>query len=887
MTTTRQACENVLRRWVQGSQRRARIVLLLAAALAIVCAIYVQGNLIVDTNSENLISEKLPWRRMVMELDQLFPDLSSSLVVVIESHAPELADEAQRKLVTALSARKDVINDVFALETEPFFRRNGLLYLDLPSLQTLSDDLTRAQPFLGALRADLSLHGLFTLLGRALERPADAPQIAAALPRIAEAVAAAREQRFHRLSWSELTMPAGDVAGPTAMRFIELAPNLDYASLRPAHNVISTVRSIAAQLQLTPDHDVTVRLTGSVAMEDEELMSTARGAGLALIGALAAVIVLLYLTLRSFALVAATLATVLFGLLVTAAFASLAIGHLNLISIAVGVLYVGLGINYALYLCMEYRELLGQHVPQRDAMPLAACFVGGFMLVCVASASAGFLAFVPTSFTAIAELGVITAFGMVAAVLSTLTLLPALLTVWRPRAKKVQLVLEQEDLLSRLLHWPAGRAHVVLAVGALALLAGLLLAPRVTFDPDPLNLRDPRSESVATFRRLQSNPDVPTITLSALTPDAQSAQSLVEKIQALPLVARAMSINDFIPQQQPEKLAIIGDLALVLGPQFESGGEKPAIIARPDDRESLEALVKELQRTSQQPDSALVANAKALLTELQRFQVQMNAAGEVGGERLLQSLRESVLGTLPARLDALTESLQAEPVSLADLPRSLVSRWISDNGMHRVEIWPRELLDNTERMQRFVDQVREVAPNAVGPALISLESGHAVVSAFRTAFLYSLVAISILLLVLLRNVVDALLALLPLAAAMTLTLAIMVIFDMKLNFANVIALPLILGVGIDYGVYIVQRGRASDIGTKIFQSGAARAVLSGGLITVASFGNLMWSSHPGTRSLGLVLALGLGLALFCALVFLPSLLLLRQRRRALRARKAA
>ncbi|HWK49373.1 MAG TPA: MMPL family transporter, partial [Steroidobacter sp.] len=235
---------------------------------------------------------------------------------------------------------------------------------------------------------------------------------------------------------------------------------------------------------------------------------------------------------------------------------------------------------------------------------------------------------------------------------------------------------------------------------------------------------------------------------------------------------------------------------------------------------------------------------------------------------------------------ALTDSLQAGPVALADLPRSLFVRWVSGNGIYRVEIWPREVLDRTGRMQQFVDQVLEVAPNAVGPALISLESGHAVVSAFRVAFLYSFVAISILLLVLLRNVVDALLALLPLAVAMILTLALMVIFDMKLNFANVIALPLILGVGIDYGVYIVQRGRARNVGTTIFQSGAARAVLSGGLITVASFGNLMWSSHPGTRSLGLVLALGLGLALLCALVFLPSLILLWQRRRALSAQRS-
>jgi len=879
-------CDNVLRRWSQASQDHARVVLALVVAIAIACAVYVQGHFNVDTNSQNLISEKLPWRREVQQLDRLFPQLSNTLVVVIESRTPELADEAQRQLVKALSTRKDVITDVFAFETEPFFRRNGLLYLDLPQLQALAADLTQAQPFLGALRADLSLHGLFTLLSRALERPADAPQIGAALPKIAEAVAAAREERFERLSWSELTASAARPSGPTEMRFIELAPNLDYASVRPAEKAIALVRSTAAELHLSPDRGVTVLLTGSVAMEDEELMSTARGAGLSLLGALLAVMALLYLTLRSFALVAATLVTLLFGLLVTIAFATLAIGHLNLISIAFGVLYIGLGIDYALYLCMEYRELLGRKVRQSEAMPLAACHVGGYMLVCVATASAGFLAFVPTAFTAIAELGVIAAFGMVAGVISTLTLLPALLTLWRPNASKVQLVLAREDLLARVLHWPAGHGRIVLVGGAAAIVIGLLFAPRVSFDPDPLNLRDASSESVATFRRLQADPQTPTMTLSALTPNAEDAQSLAQRAGMLPLVLRAMSLNDFIPSQQSEKLAIIDDLALVLGPQFEAAGEEPAIVSRADDTESLAALVKQLEQLTQQ-SGAQVANAAALLSELKLFQAQMNAAGAEGRSRLLHSLRETLLGTLPAQLTSLTDSLQAEPVSSADLPRSLRERWISANGMHRVEIWPREVLDSTERMQQFVDQVREVAPTAVGPAVISLESGHAVVSAFRTAFLYSFIAISILLLVLLRHIADVLLALLPLAAALILTLALMVIFDIKFNFANVIALPLILGVGIDYGVYIVQRGRASDVGTRIFQSGAARAVLSGGLITVASFGSLMWSSHPGTASLGLVLALGLGLTLLCALVFLPSLILLRQRRRASRTQNAA
>jgi uncharacterized protein len=885
-SATRQAWQNGLRRWVRASQAHALIVLLVAAVLATASLIYIKGHFGVDTNSKNLISEKLPWRQTDKELDRLFPQLSNTLIVVIDSPTPELASEAQQRLVSTLSAHKEVFSDVFAFETEPFFRRNGLLYLDLPALQTMAEDLTRAQPFLGALRSDLSLHGLFTLLTRALERPEDAPQISAALPKIAEAAAAAREQRFHRLSWSELAVPEGTSPAQSHMRFIELSPKLDYASMRPAKKAIDLVRSSAAQLQLTPDRDVSVHLTGSLAMEDEELVSTARGAGVAFLGAILAVIVLLYLTLRSFALVAATLATLLFGLLVTTAFASLAIGHLNLICMAFGVLYVGLGIDYALYLCMEYRELLGSNVPRRDAMPTAACHVGGYMLVCVATASAGFLAFVPTAFTAIAELGVITAFGMVAGVISTLTLLPALLRFWRPKAEKAKLVLSNEDFISRALHWAGGHGRTVLIAGTLALGAGVVLAPQVTFDPDPLNLRDSRWESVATFRRLQADPQIPTMTLSALAPNPQTAQAYARQAQALPLVLRATTLDDFVPQQQSEKLAIIGDLALVMGPQFESAGDKPPIVARVDDRESMAALIKQLQLFTQQQSGEVATNAAVLLSELKRLQAHMEAGGIAGSERLLQSLRETLLGTLPGQLASLSESLQARPIVLSDLPRPLRERWVGTNGTYRVEISPREVLNREDRMERFVNQVRTVVPEAVGPAVISLESGHAVVSAFRMAFLYSFIAITLLLLVLLRNVVDVLLALLPLAVALILTLAVMVIIGMPFNFANVIALPLILGVGIDYGVYILQRGRAHDVGTNIFQSGAARAVLAGGLITVASFGSLMWASHPGTASLGLVLALGLGLALLCALVFLPSLILLRQRRRAAQVQRA-
>jgi predicted RND superfamily exporter protein len=254
---------------------------------------------------------------------------------------------------------------------------------------------------------------------------------------------------------------------------------------------------------------------------------------------------------------------------------------------------------------------------------------------------------------------------------------------------------------------------------------------------------------------------------------------------------------------------------------------------------------------------------------------------------LLAQLRETLLGTLPLQLRDLRETLKAGPVTRSDLPRPLVRRWLSPEGHYRVEAWPREILDRVEPMRRFLNAVRSVAPQAVGPPLVILESARAIVDAFQRAFVYSFIAITFLLLAILRKPFDVLLAMLPLVFSGLFTLASMVLLGISFNFANVIALPLILGVGIDYGVYIVQRGRGSEAAAaNLLRSGAARAVFFGALTTIASFGNLVWARHPGTVSLGILLTVGLGLTLICALVFLPSLMLWHVRRVAAHASAA-
>jgi len=868
----------LLASWVDFAQRRAVYFAVIAAVFGVGFALYTAKNLSVDTDNRNLLSADLPWRKAEAEMSRLFTNLGDTLVIVIDGGTPEALDAAQAKLVEALRPRKDLYDEVFAIETEPYFRTNGLLFLEPEVLQKLADDITQAQPFLGALNQDPSLHGLFTLLGRAVDAPAGQDfDLAPAFTRVGNAVSAAADRKLAPMSWQALVGTDSSQLGGNR-RFIELAAKLDYNQLLPAQAPIDAARQAAKDLQLDAAHGVRVRLTGTVAMEHEEIQTAFEGAGLALGLAMAMAAGLLYLALRSVRLVAAAVLTLIYGLLLTSAFATFAIGHLNLISVAFGVLYVGLGLDYALYLCMQYRERLGQGMAPTQALSQSAADVGGYMTVCAATCSLGFFAFIPTAFTGIGELGIISGAGMFISLAMSLSLLPALIKLFAPDPKTLAWQPTTGGRLGRVLAWPYTHARLIWAVTVALTIVSLVLAPRAHFDSDPLKLRDQKSEALSTFLELRQDPNIPTLTLSTLVADAASAKALSERVTTLPAVSRALSLNDFVPVDQDQKLPIIEDLVFALGPQLASSPAPAEPAVNPDDVASLSALRQAVAARLQQPEAPAAEALRALSTELDRFSQALDAAEPAAREELLNALRSNLLGTLPAQLAGLKAALGAHAVTAADLPPALVNRWRATDGRYRVEIAPKEPLENAESTQRFLDAVLPIAPDAVGAPLTQNEAGRAVVRAFQQAFISSLVVISLLLLVLLRSVIDALLVLVPLILAGLLTVALSVLFNVPFNFANVIALPLILGVGVDYGVYLVQRGRDAADGT-LLKTGTARAVLFGALITMANFGNLAFAKHPGMVSMGVLLTFGLAMTLLCALVLLPSLLSWRFRQR--------
>jgi len=239
---------------------------------------------------------------------------------------------------------------------------------------------------------------------------------------------------------------------------------------------------------------------------------------------------------------------------------------------------------------------------------------------------------------------------------------------------------------------------------------------------------------------------------------------------------------------------------------------------------------------------------------------------------LLGELETSLLANFAGRMESLLQSMNAREINAETLPPELTARWYSD-GNYRLEIYPKENLMDSGAMRRFVDQVRAEVPDSIGAPVVSIEAGNAVVKAFNQAFLYAVTVITLLLLVLVDRKVDTVYILVPLLLAALYTGAFCVLFDIPLNFANIIALPLLLGIGVDNGIHILRRARHNHrLDHSLLSSSTSRAVVFSALTTIASFGNLAFSSHVGTASMGLLLTIGITMTLVCTLVVLPGIL---------------
>jgi hopanoid biosynthesis associated RND transporter like protein HpnN len=420
----------------------------------------------------------------------------------------------------------------------------------------------------------------------------------------------------------------------------------------------------------------------------------------------------------------------------------------------------------------------------------------------------------------------------------------------------------------------------VCACAALVAAGSLLLLPRLRFDANPLHVRDPSSEAVRTFETLLGDEEVNPWSVEVLAPDLEAADALARRVEALSEVSRAVTLSDWIPDDQPAKLARIEELAFML--PLDTLAPRP-----PPDREAVLASLASFGdevRALADARGPMAEAARALWPALEGFRTALRD-GRPREEALREALRASLVEPVVERLERLATALEAEPVTRETLPAPLRALMIAADGRARVQVFPAHPLDDEVAVERFVEAVRELAPHATGAAVYMLEAERTIVRALWEAFALAAALIVLVLSLLWRSPRDAALALAPLTLAALATAAAAVLAGLPINFANVIVLPLILGIGVDSGIHLVHRHRLGGHGD-LLETSTSRAVLWSALTTIASFGSLGLASHRGMATLGQLLTLGVAMTLLANLVFLPALLALVDRRRS-RARPAA
>jgi hopanoid biosynthesis associated RND transporter like protein HpnN len=403
-------------------------------------------------------------------------------------------------------------------------------------------------------------------------------------------------------------------------------------------------------------------------------------------------------------------------------------------------------------------------------------------------------------------------------------------------------------------------------------IVSIILAFQVKTDFNPIELRDPNTESVIAFKRLMENEETTPFTLNVLTKDESSTKILQQKLSALPSVSQTVSLFDLQPADQDEKLALIEDLALMLGPQVQ---HFPQLETDPNPAAGISHLIKTidslLPHQSNARDRAALSGLKK---ELQEILTELEGRSEPSRKAFIEKIQTALLGTLPPLMKELSTSLEAGEIALADLPHEIKDRWLSKDGWYRIQIFPKKDLNDPANLKEFIAEVQSVAPETTGLPIIYWESMKEVVEAFQQAIVIAVVAITVVLLAIRRNILDTVLVMSTLILAGLFTMACTVLTGTPINFANIIALPLLLGLGVDNGIHMLVKLRESLSGSEdqdIYGSSTARAIFFGALTTSSSFGGLAFSPHAGISSMGLIITIGIFWIMVCTFVILPAL----------------
>ena len=875
--------------------RRSLLVISVSLVLAILSLWVTAQKLTFKTGRGDLVAKGLPYVEQYKNYREQFEDLEGMVVVVEGKHTADMAGFAEA-LAIKLQAQSHLFSQVVYKIDTHYFRSRFLLYLNQDELQSLTRKLVDHQGFLESVNGAPGLHTLLSSINAEIssgmvdslltdflggddeEETADAGGLSLLIRLLEEMTQHLMGETGYRSPWQALFTGSGDslrekgymVSENDDLLFILVVPNEDETSFTGYKDAVALARQYIAETQ-KDFPDITVGLTGEEVISSDEMVTTQADVETASKIALTGVALLFIIAYRGVVKPLLAVFCLLLALCWTIGFTTLTIGHLNILSIVFTTILIGLGIDFGIHILERYKEerLKGNEILEALQKTVQGTGRGNFSGAITTAMAFG--AMVLTDFIGIVELGWIAGWGILFCMVAMLLVLPALITLeekWRKPhyAQEKTATPKQKQWVDKLFD------HYYLIIGlctVLVLIASVSLKD-LRFDYNLLNLQAKGTEAVQYEMKILESAGRSAWSAAMLADSLEEVQQKELQLKALPTVARFESISVVIPEHQEENLLTI--------------------------RKDLAPLLKELEV---EPED-VAFSLKALNKTLKRIQFKLQGREEggdpldpvrVAGNRLRnfleksqkieQGLAESRLENFSALLftdyrdlmDELKANAEPRLVRLEEIPPKLRERYISKKGKYVIHIYPSVDIWDLDERRKYLNDLRSVDPNVTGTAVHMFESTRLMTEGYVKGGLYAMTAIIFYVFFMFRNVRTVFFVLLPVLAGSIWTVGVMELIGLKLNMANLVILPLILGVGVVNGIHITHRYREEeDKHASVLGKSTGQAVVLSSFTTMIGFGSLMVADHSGVCSLGLVLTIGVFNCLIASITFLPALL---------------
>ena len=869
--------------------------LILAALSVWFTATHLQFN----TLREDLISKDMKFHALYQQYRDRFKDFDG-MIVVVEGEHPDAMKQFADQLVERLQNRSEISSEIYYKVDTDYFKNKSLLFLEPDSLKQLEDKLRSHEDFLEQVNASPGLNTLLASLNREIssgvvdtlltdllgtddgetkkDEEADLGLLISLLGQMTRHV---EGDTVYRSPWgtflSEKSNPLREegylVSDDERLLFLLLNPQETEGDFAGSKNAIDGIREIVRDL--SPGFpEIKVGMTGGEVISSDEMFTTHLDVKNASKYALTGVALLFIIFYRRVTEPLLAVFTLIVSIAWAMGYTTLAVGHLNIISVVFTTILIGLGIDFGIHILCRYREerRLG-HEPYR-AMSNTLQQTGRGNLAGAVTTAIAFGAMAFTDFVGIVELGIIAAGGIVLCLLGMVLLLPALISIEERWRKPVYALPERVGKRDAWFEKIYSHYYFIIFV-SLALLMGCgYLSKELYFDYNLLNMQAKGTEAVQWEMKIIENAKRASWNAALIADNVEDAKEKYRVLKAIPSVGKVESLLTAIPENQEARVRNVEALAPLIDPfEVESEDELFSLRAIQATIKKIRFKLRKKEKNGEQDD----------VFEASRRVRQLDEALEKADPKTAASRLKDFSRTLfvdyRTKISDLKSSVHPTPVQLEELPQDLKDRFVSTDGKYLLLVYPSINIWEREEMEKFLHEMRQIDPNVTGNAVHMFESSRLMIDGYIRAGLYALAAIALYLMLTLRNLRTTLLVLVPTLAGAVLTLGLMRLTGIQFNLANLVILPLILGIGVVDGVHILHRCReAPECGENVISKSTGQAVILTSLTTMIGFGSLMVADHQGVYSVGLVLTLGVGSCMITSITLLPALMKLCQAR---------